>query len=542
MESSAHRFVHRDLLSASLLACIIAALFLSTLGLSGPLPGFRTHRAPHGPESLKSGGESALPSPASVRAATTFYFVTFEEAGLLAGTNWSVSLNGVGENSSTSDITFSEANGSYNFTVGAVPGYETTTPPSGQLNVSGANVTMQVTFSFLGFAVEFQESGLLVGTVWFVTLNGTVQSSSASTITFFEFNGTYSYNVSAVAGWTAFTPSGAIVVSGASVSLTIDWYAPAYEVQFVATGLPEFFPWWINVTHGVSEEYFGYGRVYLYLANGTYNYTIASYEELYQPSPAVGTVTISGATVFESVVFSLFNSPVTFVESGLPSGASWQVSVGAYERIAVTGAIQFELSNGTYSFGVGSVDNLVPSPPAGSILVNGSTEPIAINFTIAPTFGVTFTEATLARGTNWSVTLFGNESAAILLAAVGSYPKVVTKWSVGAAIVVFNVSNGSYEFAAAASGFASIVGNVTIVGHSPPPLVMGFPAAPAKPAPAGTTSLLPDYLVIAAVAIAASTGTAIWVSRRQKERSAATSPPGAGSMQESGEQLPPPPL
>ena len=55
--------------------------------------------------------------------AVTFYSVWFNETGLPALQNWAVNLQGTPGSSSTSSILFSEQNGSYSFTVGAVTGY-----------------------------------------------------------------------------------------------------------------------------------------------------------------------------------------------------------------------------------------------------------------------------------------------------------------------------------------------------------------------------------------------------------------------------------
>ncbi|MFG1555637.1 MAG: hypothetical protein AAE985_04125, partial [Thermoplasmataceae archaeon] len=52
------------------------------------------------------------------------------------------------------------------------------------------------------------------GTSWSVTLNGTKESSTTDTISFSEPNGSYSYSVSNVTGYSVSTVSGSIIVSG----------------------------------------------------------------------------------------------------------------------------------------------------------------------------------------------------------------------------------------------------------------------------------------------------------------------------------------
>ncbi len=50
------------------------------------------------------------------------------------------------------------------------------------------------------YNVTFTETGLSAGTMWSVTLNGSLESSTTTSIVFVEVNNTYSFNVSAVSG------------------------------------------------------------------------------------------------------------------------------------------------------------------------------------------------------------------------------------------------------------------------------------------------------------------------------------------------------
>ena len=72
--------------------------------------------------------------------------VTFAETGLPANTSWSISLNGAVKNSTTSAISFSEPNGTYDYSIGAVTGY-TTSSAGGSVIVNGSSVQVNITFS-----------------------------------------------------------------------------------------------------------------------------------------------------------------------------------------------------------------------------------------------------------------------------------------------------------------------------------------------------------------------------------------------------------
>ena len=79
-------------------------------------------------------------------ASASEYPVTFSESGLVTGTSWSVTLGGSTRSSTSSSIGFTEPNGTYAYTVGAVAGY-TVSPPSGTVTVQGSAVPVPITFT-----------------------------------------------------------------------------------------------------------------------------------------------------------------------------------------------------------------------------------------------------------------------------------------------------------------------------------------------------------------------------------------------------------
>ncbi|MFZ1024283.1 MAG: hypothetical protein WAN87_09120 [Thermoplasmata archaeon] len=410
---------------------------------------------------------------------------------------------------------------------GAIRGNFVTHSSRGTIQFSRSKSNLE---SQLLYQVSFQEIGLLPDTNWSVTLNGSTQNLTNQTIDFFEPNGNYSYMFGEVPGFTPTNQTGDVVVMDAPVVVYVYWNAPTYEVQFYGTGLPSNLTWWINITDVIQQQSFGSGRTDMFLPNGTYAYSIASGGELYQPFPSTGSFEVQGTTLLESVSFVLYTSSVTFVESGLSTGASWHVSAGPYEHSSSTSSIVFVLSNGSYSFEVGSSGDLVPSPPNGTFVVNASTRPLIVTFSMAAIYVVTFAEVNLSRGTNWSITLLGNYSGVILIASDITEPNVLTKWSEGAPTVLFDVSNGSYEYAAVASGYSSIVGSFTVVGHSPSPLVLDFPAHPTQPPPTGANSLLSDYVLIAIAAALAVIGVGAVAARGRSKRPVSLPPPQGQSI------------
>jgi ice-binding like protein len=179
-------------------------------------------------------GFSAVPPPT--------YSLTFTESGLIAGTNWSVTVNGTTMHSLVTTVVFTEPNGTYTFTIGAVAGH-TATPASGSLPVNGAPAAQAIAFAAIPpkvYVVTFTETNLSSGTNWSVTFDGVAKSSITSTISFTKINGTFSFTVGAVSGYTASPNSGTVTVSGHAGSQTIAFTA----TQASSSSTPLTGEWW----------------------------------------------------------------------------------------------------------------------------------------------------------------------------------------------------------------------------------------------------------------------------------------------------------
>lgn len=149
------------------------------------------------------------------------YNVTFHETGLPGGTSWWVRLNGVGQVASSANLSFEDPNGSLPFSVDPVPGYAPA-PEFGTVDVSGGRVTVTISFTALPptYKVTFTESGLPVGTIWSVTIGSETNFSNGTTITFQEANGSYTYHVGAVLGYTT-KGTGTLTVKGKSIRVRV---------------------------------------------------------------------------------------------------------------------------------------------------------------------------------------------------------------------------------------------------------------------------------------------------------------------------------
>jgi len=89
------------------------------------------------------------------------FAIVFNETGLPLGTQWNVLLNGVNESSVGSSITFSEANGTYSYEIGTIPGFVATVQVAGVV-VAGHDVEVSVSFVSAGSSkvpyVDFKDN------------------------------------------------------------------------------------------------------------------------------------------------------------------------------------------------------------------------------------------------------------------------------------------------------------------------------------------------------------------------------------------------
>ncbi|HYK92588.1 MAG TPA: hypothetical protein VEY07_00910, partial [Thermoplasmata archaeon] len=207
-------------------------------------------------------------------------------------------------------IGFTEYNGSFTFTIGTVPSY-TPNVTTGGFRVDGQAVTVRIAFSHTSgtpatYPVWFNETGLPVGTLWSVTLNGTPQSSSGASIAFTETNGSFPFTVSAVSGYTANVTSGTVDVSGSPASRLIGFTAAGggggtYPVTFNETGLPGGTTWQVTLSGGTLSS--TTASILFTRANGTYPFTVG-YVSSYGASPSSGSVSVTGQPVLQNIRFT----------------------------------------------------------------------------------------------------------------------------------------------------------------------------------------------------------------------------------------------
>lgn len=312
----------------------------------------------------------------------TGYSVTFNETGLFNDTNWSVTIRGDTEYSTTPDIEFVQATGNYGFQVGKVPGFKST-PVNSSVNVTNGPVDVPVRFFTTGqvYAVTFVEWYLPSGTPWSVMFDGTKSSTTGSSNVFKVVNGSYEFGLGPVAGYSPSESSGSIIVNGTSVTKVISFTlipSGEYAIVFNESGLLPGTNW--SVTLGGSVGYSTGDSVAFTRPNGTYEYHVSDVSG-YLLNPSSGTLDIngSGVTVTLSFVTQGFYD-VLFEEGGLPTGSSWSMILGGRTISSSGTTITYVEVNGTYAFSVGAVSGFTASPYLGNVSVKGSSVVVSIGF------------------------------------------------------------------------------------------------------------------------------------------------------------------
>jgi hypothetical protein len=193
--------------------------------------------------------------------------------------------------------------------------------------------------------------------------------------------------------------------------------------------------------------------------------------------------------------------PVTFSESGLPSGSEWSVTLAGVTQTSASSSMVFSEPDGTYSYSVHSAGLFGPTPANGTVSVQNAGTFLSIGYQAV--YPLTITQAGLPSGTDWAATVTGPACSAILIPTCSGAPPSLTRVSNGAASIVFYVSNGTYSYSAAAPGHANLTGTVSVDGKAAAPTTANF--SPSSTYPSWLTTVVFAVVVIA-IAVAAGIG------------------------------------
>lgn len=317
------------------------------------------------------------------------YLISFTESGLPSGSTWSVTLNASTKYSTSNEISFSEPNGNYFFSVGAVGDYSSS-PNSGSVVVNGTSVAETITFTQPRYLVTFSETGLYLpyGSGWWINITGQSSSDKITETAYSVYltNGSYYYTIgytvtSPTSGYLVTNPSH-IIVDGSSIKQTIN-FTPLYSIMFSETGLPPGTEWsiTINGTTIASNDSITFNE-----PNSTFAVTISNIRGYVISGYSGGNpVIIKGERTTVFVTWTA-TYPITIIATGIPIGVAWSSTlVGTTffgqkinETLFTTsGFVTFREPNGSYSYVIHIPSGYTGINQSGSFKSTG--KPVTIN-------------------------------------------------------------------------------------------------------------------------------------------------------------------
>ncbi|MEM3489944.1 MAG: hypothetical protein QXO75_09885, partial [Nitrososphaerota archaeon] len=373
-----------------------------------------------------------LQIPVSFEA--VLYPVLFNEKGLPVGLTWSVSLGNrtlsttTGNNGTGDYLIFYVINGTYTWKIPIVGGY-IASPENGTVKVNGNFNVFNIYFVQIYSQVVFIAYGLPVNASWFVIFNGSIKYSTYPDIIFISKFGNFSYEVGTNSTSYHVNPSkGFVVVNSFDVYVRLHFWSRNYTVEFVEKGLPLGDKW--SVSAGPYSNTSTSSNLDLSIPNGTYPYSVVSFNKTYEPVNSTGLLVINGSSVVVNVVFKRIIYSVIFYRSG-PPVLPWAVAMTGEQIRSNNSTIIFHEPPGNYTYTVTIFNkNYSVVNQEGIVFV---TNNMNVSVIITPvTYEIEFLENGLSSSQTWSVTLGNNTVSgtgdSILFSEMnGTYPYSVNK-------------------------------------------------------------------------------------------------------------------
>ncbi|MEM3846311.1 MAG: fibronectin type III domain-containing protein, partial [Candidatus Parvarchaeota archaeon] len=212
-----------------------------------------------------------------------------------------------------------------------------------------SSVPLLVTSSTNLFKITFTESGLAQGTVWNVTVNGTLKSTESKSVFFSLPNGTYLYSIGQPIGYSANPNRGEVVVNGVNrtinISFSVGWSLPSAPQNLTAIGGPNsiILKWSPPETSGAPPGFTGSGIEYYYIYRGT----SSGNEQYYGDTNGTNLRYVDSSVTIGTVYFYEITAVNPVGQSGFSNEASAQ-SVAVTIPLPPTNLTGTPESNGIY--------------------------------------------------------------------------------------------------------------------------------------------------------------------------------------------------
>jgi nitrous oxidase accessory protein NosD len=281
----------------------------------------------------------------------------FLETGLPEGSNWTVDFNGTLYRSNSSSITINATTGVFTPFEYSIPnvGDYAATPASGTGEMGDGFVLVSVTFAVPTYSLTLSETGLPAGTFWAAVIDGQSFNGSEPSFRVDLPNGTYTYTVDPVAGYTRSAAAGDVTISGAAVSVNVSFVKFTFLVTWIESGLPSGTMW--SVTFGPGTAV-GVGTTLgQSVGNGTFPFTVGPVAG-YSATPTSGVLTVNGSPVDFYVQFAKAAGGTT------PTSGPNEVAGSSLLFYLIIGALLVAAAAGWTLFALGRrTRNSAPPPP-----------------------------------------------------------------------------------------------------------------------------------------------------------------------------------
>ena len=278
------------------------------------------------------------------------------------------------------------------------------------------------------YLTTFVESGLPQGTPWHVVYDGIYGISSSNNIDFYTNQGNFTFIVSSVNSSTCmFYPN---PVSGRALSGSTQFvdFSPSCATTTFVSPRQATFPgyrysgiWWIDYgSHNASSML---GNNLIFSFNSTFSNASLQYNGgtvLYSNNTTLYCVFVGGNAKIGATVnasnSSLWTCNTYFIQSGLPPGYLWTVSMAGMNSSSNSNTIKFSEHPNWYAFKMypvnvnGSV--YYPSNASGSVLA-GSVAYTYYAKSAALPQTTTFIESGLPVGITWTIHITGTPKCAM---------------------------------------------------------------------------------------------------------------------------------
>ncbi len=342
------------------------------------------------------------------------YNLTFEEVGIGNGFKWDVNLsNGLGTtldksitvSNSTTEVFFNSTEGNYTnstyagsiqtlvYGVTGVRYHNFTNPTTLSEVVNGnniVNVTNFVTQYFLttrsipitgGYHFPYSE--------W-VNASSKVQLS-ASDNSSYQFSGFQGSNTSSYSGMGTYSNGQYIQTITMTNPITENMTFNNYLVlTFYMENITSGTEWGVKLTQGSSLVQWNNGTgnyIVFEIPGGSYSYLITGVSSF----PQSNTISVSDSmTVL--LQYKITTYQVGFKEQGLQSGQNWEMEISqkstgfSITMTSTSDKIYFQLPNGSYFYGAGTIYGYIANNSTGSFTVSGSSLAIPVNWTEGNSF------------------------------------------------------------------------------------------------------------------------------------------------------------